>query len=177
MKICVFCSANNNLATEYSAAAQALGKWIGNAGHTLVFGGTDLGLMETVARATHDAGGMVVGVVPSIVEKGGHASDVIDVKMHCDNLADRKQLMIDQSDILLALPGGVGTLDEIFTVAASANIGYHHKRVVLLNVGGFWNSLIAMLDDLKTKGVLRAGIDQTIVAVNTVDEAIALMEQ
>lgn len=93
-------------------------------GHTLVFGGCNLGLMECVAKAVHDAGGTTIGVVPMIIEKGGKVSDHVDVKMMCDNLSDRKDLMLAQCDVAVALPGGVGTLDEIFTIAASASIGY-----------------------------------------------------
>ena len=169
MNICVFCSAND-IAPEYFEAARELGRWIGREGHSLVYGGANLGLMEAVAQSAHDAGATVIGVVPTILEKTGRASDCIDVRLLCDNLNDRKALMIDKSDLIIALPGGVGTLDEIFTVAAAASIGYHHKKVVLYNVGGFWNSLIAMLDDLKKKGVLRPGFEQTMPVANTLEE-------
>ena len=145
MNICIFCSANSNLPTEYFDRTRELGAWMGANGHTLVFGGCNLGLMECVAEAVHNAKGMTIGVVPSIVEKGGKVSEHVDVKILCDNLSDRKDLMIQRSDVIIALPGGVGTLDEIFTVLAAASIGYHNKRVILYNIGGFWNSLIAML--------------------------------
>ena len=162
MNICIFCSANSNIPTEYFERTSELGTWMGANGHTLVFGGCNLGLMECVAKAVHDANGMTVGVVPTIVEKGGKVSDYVDVKILCDNLSDRKDLMIERSDVIIAMPGGVGTLDEIFTVLAAASIGYHNKRVILYNIGGFWDSLIAMLDDLKTRGVLRAGFEDTV---------------
>ena len=173
MNICVFCSANSDLAPEYFERTRDLGGWIGRNGHTLVFGGCNLGLMEEVAKAVHKSGGMTVGVVPSIVEKGGKVSDYVDVKILCDNLSDRKDLMIARSDVIVALPGGIGTLDEIFTVLAAASIGYHHKRVLLYNIGGFWNSLVAMLADLKCRGVLRAGFDDTLKVVGSLDELAA----
>ena len=177
MNICIFCSANSNIPTEYFERTSELGTWMGANGHTLVFGGCNLGLMECVAKAVHDARGMTVGVVPTIVEKGGKVSDYVDVKILCDNLSDRKDLMIERSDVIIALPGGVGTLDEIFTVLAAASIGYHSKRVILYNIGGFWDSLIAMLDDLKTRGVLRAGFDDTVKVAHTLDEIAALIAQ
>lgn len=177
MNICIFCSANSNLPTEYFERTSELGTWMGANGHTLVFGGCNLGLMECVAKAVHDAKGMTVGVVPTIVEKGGKVSDYVDVKILCDNLSDRKDLMIERSDVIIALPGGVGTLDEIFTVLAAASIGYHSKRVILYNIGDFWDSLIAMLDDLKTRGVLRAGFDDTVKVAHTLDEIAALIAQ
>ena len=177
MNICIFCSANSNIPTEYFERTSELGTWIGANGHTLVFGGCNLGLMECVAKAVHDAKGMTVGVVPTIVEKGGKVSDYVDVKILCDNLSDRKDLMIQRSDVIIALPGGVGTLDEIFTVLAAASIGYHNKRVILYNIGGFWDSLIAMLDDLKARGVLRAGFEDTVKVAHTLDEIAALIAQ
>ena len=182
MNICIFCSANSNLPTEYFDRTRELGAWMGANGHTLVFGGCNLGLMECVAEAVHNAKGMTVGVVPSIVEKGGKVSEHVDVKILCDmsdyldvhiptdNLSDRKDLMIQHSDVIIALPGGVGTLDEIFTVLAAASIGYHNKRVILYNIDGFWNSLIAMLDDLKAHGVMRAGFDDTLKVARSLDE-------
>ena len=177
MNICIFCSANSNIPTEYFERTSELGTWMGANGHTLVFGGCNLGLMECVAKAVHDAKGMTVGVVPTIVEKGGKVSDYVDVKILCNNLSDRKDLMIERSDVIIALPGGVGTLDEIFTVLAAASIGYHNKRVILYNIGGFWDSLIAMLNDLKARGVLRAGFDDTVKVAHTLDEIAALIAQ
>lgn len=177
MNICIFCSANSNIPIEYFERTSELGTWMGANGHTLVFGGCNLGLMECVAKAVHDAKGMTVGVVPTIVEKGGKVSDYVDVKILCDNLSDRKDLMIERSDVIIALPGGVGTLDEIFTVLAAASIGYHNKRVILYNIGGFWDSLIAMLDDLKARGVLRAGFEDTVKVAHTLDEIAALIAQ
>ena len=177
MNICIFCSANSNIPTEYFERTSELGTWMGANGHTLVFGGCNLGLMECVAKAVHDARGMTVGVVPTIVEKGGKVSDYVDVKILCDNLSDRKDLMIERSDVIIALPGGVGTLDEIFTVLAAASIGYHNKRVILYNIGGFWDSLIAMLNDLKARGVLRAGFEDTVKVAHSLDEIAALIAQ
>lgn len=175
MKIAVFCSANSNLDPDFFAMTEELGRWMGENGHTLVFGGCNLGLMECVAKAVHEAGGTTVGVVPMIIEKGGKVSDYVDVKMMCDNLSDRKDLMLAQCDVAVALPGGVGTLDEIFTIAASASIGYHSKPVILYNMKGFWNSLLAMLGDLKAKGVIRSGFDKTLMTADSIDELKALL--
>ena len=175
MKIAVFCSANADIDGKYFKAAEELGRWIGANGHTLVFGGCNLGLMECVAKATMEAGGRTIGVVPSIIERGGKASPNMDVTIPCDNLSDRKDIMTMQADVAVALPGGVGTLDEVFTVAAASSIGYHKKRVILYNVDGFWRSRLAMLDDLKAKGVMRRGLDDSIVAADTLDDVVRLL--
>lgn len=174
MNICVFCSANSSLPAEYFERTRELGAWMAANGHTLVFGGCNLGLMECVAKAVHDGGGRTIGVVPSIVEKGGKVSDYVDVKILCDNLSDRKDLMIQRADLIVALPGGVGTLDEIFTVLASASIGYHNKRVVLYNINGFWNPLTDMLDTMRQRGVIRRGFDDTLAVATSLGELAAL---
>lgn len=155
MKICVFCSANANINPAFFRAAEELGRWLAANGHELVYGGVNQGLMECIAKATHEAGGKTIGVVPAIVEATGRTSQYNDVVIPCDNLSQRKQLMLDESDVFIALPGGIGTLDEVFTVAASYTIGYHHKRVILYNIGGFWNTTIQMLDDLQQRGMVR----------------------
>ncbi len=155
MKICIFCSANAQIDPDFFVMTEELGRWAGAHGHTIVFGGVNQGLMECVAKAAHDSGARTIGVIPTIIEKCGRRSDYVDIDIACDNLSDRKQLMQDQADVFVALPGGLGTLDEIFTVVAAATIGYHSKTVILYNMKGCWDSLIACLDDLQAHGMMR----------------------
>ena len=176
MKICVFCSANAQLDPEFFTMTEELGLWAAKNGHSIVYGGANLGLMECVAKATKEAGGRTIGIVPTILEKTGRLSDYVDVEIPCDNLSDRKQLMMDQSDVFIALPGGLGTLDEVFTVAASATIGYHQKKVILYNMKGFWDSLIALLDDLKAKGVIRGDWREYIKTADSIEEISRIIE-
>ena len=175
MKICVFCSANQQIDPEFFTLTEELGKWVAENGHTIVYGGVNQGLMECVAKATKEAGGHTIGIVPMLVEDTGRISDYVDVDIPCDNLSDRKQLMMDQSDVFIALPGGIGTLDEVFTIAASATIGYHQKRVILYNMKGFWNSLISMLDDLQTRGVIRQQWQDWIAVANSLEDIERLL--
>ena len=177
MHIGVFCSANADIDPDFFELTRQFGEWMGRNGHMLVFGGCNLGLMECVARAVHEAGGLCIGAVPTIVEKGGRTSDYVDVKIMCDNLSDRKDIMVAKSDVLVALPGGVGTLDEIFTVVASASIGYHHKRVILYNMKGFWNPLLTMLDSMKKAGVIRRGFDDQLLVASTQDELVEMLSR
>ena len=155
MKICVFCSANEQIDPDFFSATEELGRWAAKNGHAIVYGGVNQGLMECLGRAAYEAGGRTIGVVPTIVEKTGRVSDHVEIEIPCDNLSDRKQLMMDKSDVFIALPGGIGTLDEIFTVAASATIGYHQKPVILYNIKDYWTSLIQLLDDLQERGMVR----------------------
>ena len=170
MKICIFCSANQQIDPEFFSMTEELGTWAAKNGHSIVFGGVNQGLMETVAKAVKENGGRTIGVIPTIVEKSGRISDYVEIEIPCDNLSDRKQLMMDQSDVFVALPGGIGTLDEVFTVAASATIGYHQKTVILYNMKGFWNPLIALLDDLKTKGMIRGDWQEYIKTADSIEE-------
>ena len=170
MKICIFCSANQQIDPEFFSMTEELGTWAAKNGHSIVFGGVNQGLMETVAKAVKENGGRTIGVIPTIVEKSGRISDYVEIEIPCDNLSDRKQLMMDQSDVFIALPGGIGTLDEVFTVVASATIGYHQKTVILYNMKGFWNPLIALLDDLKTKGMIRGDWQEYIKTADSIEE-------
>ena len=170
MKICVFCSANQQIDPDFFQMTEELGKWAADNGHSIVYGGVNQGLMECVAKAVKADGGQTIGVVPMMVEKTGRTSDYVDVEIPCDNLSDRKQLMMDQSDVFIALPGGIGTLDEIFTVAASATIGYHQKTVILYNMKGFWDSLIALLNDLQARGMIRGDWRQYIKTADSIED-------
>ena len=176
MKICVFCSANEQIDSVFFKRAEELGKWAAENGHTIVYGGVNQGLMECLGRAAHEAGGHTIGIVPTIVEKAGRLSDYVDIEIPCDNLSDRKQLMMDYADIFVALPGGIGTLDEVFTVAASATIGYHQKLVILYNTKDFWNPLITLLDDLQSRGMIRGQWHDYIKPVESIEELKELID-
>ena len=170
MRIGIFCSANNLIDPTFFLLTEELGRWAARNGHIIVFGGVNQGLMECVAKAVKESGGETVGVVPSIVEETGRTSRYNDRVLTCNNLNERKQLMLDESDVFIALPGGVGTLDEVFTVAASYTIGYHHKRVILYNMKGFWDSTISMLDDLQQRGMVRGQWRDYICVADNLDE-------
>lgn len=175
MKICVFCSANQQIDPDYFVLTEELGTWAADNGHSIVYGGVNQGLMEALAKATKAHDGRTIGIVPMIVEKSGRVSDYVDVEIPCDNLSDRKQLMMDQTDVFIALPGGIGTIDEVFTVAASATIGYHQKPVILYNMKGFWDSLIAMLEDLQAKGMIRGNWRNYIKTADSIEEISRLI--
>ena len=176
MKICVFCSANGQLDPDFFNMTEELGRWLATEGHTLVYGGVNSGLMECVARAVKQAGGRTVGVLPQIVVKSGRLSDYVDTEVLCDNLSDRKQLMADKSDVFIALPGGIGTIDEVFTIAAAHTIGYHDKRVILYNMKGFWGDMTAMLDRLQQRGMVRGEWRDYIAVANSLEEISELIK-
>lgn len=176
MKIAIFCSANKQIDPDFFLLTESLGMWMAENGHTLVFGGCNLGLMDCIGKVVKEHGGHTIGVVPSRVEQCGRVSDFLDVEIPCDNLSDRKDLMLAQSDVVIALPGGVGTLDEIFTVAASHTIGYHQKKVILYNMKGFWNTTIAMLDDMQQQGMIRGDWHEMILVAESLEDIQELLK-
>ncbi len=176
MKIAVFCSASADIDPDYFSQAEALGRWIGEQGHTLVFGGANLGLMECVGQAAHKAGAMTIGVVPRVLEQGGRLCTAVDVEIPCEDLTDRKQLMMAQGDAFIAMPGGLGTLDEVFTVVAMRTLNYHQKPMVLYNIKGFWQKTIELLADLQARGMIRGRWTDHIKVANTLEEVAALVE-
>ena len=176
MKIAVICSANKNIDPDFFTLTEEMGKWMAENGHDLVFGGCNSGLMDCIGKAVKANGGRTIGVVPTLVERGGRTFPDLDIEIPCDNLRDRKDLMLAQSDIFVALPGGIGTQDEIFTNAAAHTIGYHHKMVILYNMKGFWNSTIALLDDMAEKSMIRGDWRDVIEVADNLEELTMLCE-
>ena len=173
-KIGMFCSAADDIEAVYFEKARELGVWLGENKKTLVYGGANIGLMECVAKAAKENGGFVMGVVPTKLEERGAVSDLLDVTFRVDNLSERKDVMLRESDILVALPGGVGTLDEVFHVMASASIGYHSKKVIFYNVDGFWDDLLGFLNHLREQHFARRPWENFCLVANSFEE---LMEQ
>ena len=170
MKLCIFCSANQNIDPEFFTMTEELGRWAARNGHSIVFGGHDAGLMHAVSKAAKEAGGQVIGVVPRKIEEMGRLSPYLDVHIPTENLTDRKDLMMLQGDAFIILPGGIGTLDELFTVAAAATLQFHQKPIILWNMKGFWDSLINCMDDLQQKGVIRGQWLNYIFVVSNITE-------
>ena len=169
-RIGVFCASSERMAPQYYESAEALGHWIGESGKTLVYGGANCGLMESVARSVKKAGGQVFGVVPRKLVSEGRVSDYIDITFHCNDLSDRKQWLIDESDIMIVLPGSVGTFDEAFCAMASNTFGMHGKKVVFWNIDGFYDLLFSFLDTLEGRGVLNKPLSSIMEKVETLDE-------
>jgi uncharacterized protein (TIGR00730 family) len=143
--LCVYCGSRPGASPHFSAAARAVGHWIGSHGGQLVYGGGCNGLMGTVAQATLDAGGRVVGVIPkALVEKewANHSCTELHV---VDTMHERKRLMAEHADAFLALPGGIGTFEEFFEVWTWRQLGYHDKPVGLLNLDGYYDALLQFL--------------------------------
>lgn len=169
-KIGLFCAASETIDNVYVAAARELGLWLGSEAMTLVYGGAAKGLMEATASAAKSAGARIVGVVPDILVSRGGVSTLLDDCVQVRNLSERKDAILYRSDILVAMPGGLGTLDEVFHVLAAATIGYHNKKVVFYNVNNFWDSMLATLAEFSNKGFLRGEPYKYFAVADTLEE-------
>ena len=147
-RICVFCSSSNLVPSRYFKIAVELGALIGRAGLTLVYGGGNVGLMGTVAVATHAAGGKVVGVIPRFMLEKGLAYEQADQLIVTDDMRERKAVMEAQSDAFCALPGGFGTLEEILEIVTLKQLQRHAKPIVFMDVAGFYRPLQEIFEQL-----------------------------
>lgn len=143
--IAVYCGSRAGLNPAFEAVAREVGTWIGQHGGQLVYGGGKAGLMGTVAHAVHDAGGRVVGVIPHTMVEREWAHQGCDELHVVQTMHERKQMMADRADAFLALPGGIGTLEEFFEVWTWRQLGFHTKPVGLLNTAGFYEPLKTMM--------------------------------
>lgn len=161
--ICVYCGASVGLNPAYQKAAEALGKEIAIKGRTLVYGGGSKGLMGIVADAVLAHGGDVIGVIPQrLVEAETAHYGVTDLRVVPDMHA-RKAEMIALSDAFIALPGGLGTLEELFEVWTWSQIGYHEKPVSVMNVNGFYDPMLAFLHKTAEEGFVRKSFVDTLL--------------
>jgi uncharacterized protein (TIGR00730 family) len=165
--IAVFCGSSAGVRPEYGAAADALGRTLAERGITLVYGGASVGLMGRVADAALARGGTVVGVIPAaLVSKEIEHRGLTELHV-VDSMHARKRMMADRADGFVALPGGVGTLEELFEVWTWAQLGHHEKPCALLDVGGYYERLAAFLDHTVAEGFVRpAHREMLIVETN-----------
>ncbi|MCY1002664.1 TIGR00730 family Rossman fold protein [Myxococcus sp. MISCRS1] len=150
--VCVFCGSRPGTRPEYTEAARELGTELGRRGMTLVYGGASVGLMGTVAAATLAAGGQVVGVLPHFMGAREIAHLGLTELIRVDSMHERKALMATRADAFVALPGGFGTLDELFEIVTWAQLGLHQKPMGLLDTRGFFQPLVALSRHLATEG-------------------------
>jgi uncharacterized protein (TIGR00730 family) len=174
ISLCVYCGSRSGELPAYTEAAQAVGREIGRRGWQLVYGGGRAGLMGVVADAALDAGASVVGVIPhSLMERElGHLGLT---ELHVvDTMHQRKTLMAERSDAFLALPGGIGTFEELFEVWTWRQLGYHDKPIGLLNVAGYYDALLGFLQHGLDQGFMAAA-QSSLLQVDT--DALALLER
>ena len=152
--LCVYCGSRPGGNPLFTEAAQAVGHWIGEQGGQLVYGGGSGGLMGEVARATAAAGGRVVGVIPQALVDREYANRACDELHIVQTMHERKAMMAERSGAFVALPGGIGTLEELFEVWTWRQLGYHDKPIGLLNVAGYYDALLGFLQGSVAQGFM-----------------------
>ena len=174
--ICVYCSSSNAIADTYPPVAEALGRGVARRGHELVYGGGAVGLMGVLAHAAHEEGGTVTGVIPSkLQDREGIAYDA-DELIVTDTMRERKGIMFRRSDAFVVLPGGYGTLEEFMEVLTLKQLGYHNHPIAILNVDGFFDTLLDFFEELRDGRFAREAITDLVHVVPTADEALDRLE-
>ena len=173
--VCVFCGAKPGNDPKYLRIATATGAQLAQRGFALVFGGGNVGLMGAVAAGALAAGGEVIGIIPQkLVDRELAHRGLSQLHIVAD-MATRKTLMIQTSDAFLSLPGGLGTLDELFEVLTLRQVGYHDKPSALLNVDGYYSKLIAAIDDFVAAGLVDPRERARLLVADTIDQALDLI--
>lgn len=152
--VCVYCGSRAGENPAYEQAAQELGKALAGAKLRLVYGGGSVGLMGTVARACLDEGGQVTGVIPKFLEEREVMLRRVEDLVITDDMHQRKRRMFEEADAFVALPGGIGTLEEVVEMITWAQLGRHKKPVLLADIGGFWGPLTELLDHMIAEGFI-----------------------
>ena len=173
--ICVFCGSNGGAQAAYLEAAEAVGRGLAQRGVRVVYGGGKVGMMGAVADAARAAGGEVIGVIPQAIFdlEIGHTG--IDDLRVVGSMHERKALMAELSDAFIALPGGIGTLEEVFEVYTWAQLGIHTKPLGLLDVAGYFQPLVAFLDHAVRERFLRPEMRTLLAVSDDLDELLAAL--
>lgn len=174
--ICVFCGSSMGARSDYRDAAEATGRAIARSGRRLVYGGAKVGLMGVVADAALAEGGEVVGVLPRALQEKELAHEGLSALHVVASMHERKAMMADLSDGFLALPGGAGTLEELFEIWTWGQLGYHRKPCGFLNVAGFYDGLLAFLDLQRDEAFVRPEMRAMVKVADTPEALIAEFE-
>lgn len=175
--ICVYCGASRGAADQYGAAARAAGAAIAGRGMRLVYGGGRVGLMGIVADACLDAGGAVTGIIPDFLAVREVAHQRVQDMRIVETMHERKQQMADLSDGFIAMPGGIGTMEELFEIWTWSQLGRHDKPVGLLNVGGYFDPLLAFLDRMAAEGFVEQRHRDMLAVSDEIEVLITAMAE
>jgi uncharacterized protein (TIGR00730 family) len=174
--VCVYCASSESIDPAYLQLAADVGARVASGGHTLVSGGGRVSMMGALAKAARAGGAHTVGVIPRHLVGYEVADTEADELVVVETMRERKRIMDHRSEAFIALPGGIGTLEELFEVWTSHSLGMHTKPVIVLDPFGFYDRLWAYLDELRERGFVRAAALDALHRVTTVDDAFAIIE-
>jgi len=170
--ICVYCGSGKGLNPAYAIAARKLGKALADNGIRLVYGGGSLGLMGEVAKSALGAGGKVTGIIPEFLGAKEKMLKDVDELIVVEDMHVRKRLMFERSDAFVALPGGIGTLEELVEQLTWSQLGRHTKPIVVANIQGFWTPFLDLLAQMKGETFIRAGLDIHFAVVDKAEKIV-----
>ena len=170
--VCVYCGSNSGINPAYTEAARTLGRHMAKAGVGLVYGGGGLGLMGELARTVLAAGGRVTGIIPAFLSKKERMLRDAHEMIVVDDMHQRKKLMFDKSDAFVALPGGIGTLEELVEQLTWAQLGRHNKPIVLVNIEGFWKPLLDLLGHMRSEEFIRHTMEVRFITVSRAEDVL-----
>jgi uncharacterized protein (TIGR00730 family) len=174
--LCVYCGSSNQVDPEHLSAARETGRQAAEGGIEIVFGGGHVGMMGALADGALAAGGKVTGIIPEILMAREVAHRGVSEMIVVESMHTRKRIMFERSDAFCALPGGMGTLDETFEILTWKQLGLHDKPIVLANLGGYWDTLLTMLEFQTAAGYVRPeqmGLFRVVAHVGSIFDALA----
>ena len=170
--VCVYCGSGPGSNPRFVEAAIALGKTFAENRIRLVYGGGSVGLMGAVAKSTLDHGGLVTGIIPDFLKSREHALTRVQEMIVTPDMHERKRLMFERSDAFVALPGGIGTLEELVEQMTWQQLGRHAKPVLLANIDGFWEPLIALLAHMRSTEFIRPSLPLEVLKADRVEDVL-----
>jgi uncharacterized protein (TIGR00730 family) len=170
--VCVYCGSGPGTNPRFTEAAIALGRILAEHGIRLVYGGGSIGLMGAIATSVLDHGGSVTGIIPDFLTARENALTRIQEMIVTPDMHERKRLMFERSDAFVALPGGIGTLEELVEQMTWQQLGRHSKPVLLANIDGFWEPLLALLAHMRATEFIRAGLAVNILKAERVEDIL-----
>ena len=175
--VCVYCGSGFGRDPAFAKAARDLGAALAAEGVGLVYGSGNVGLMGTVAQAALDGGGHVTGIIPDFLKSRERMLDAVQETIVVGDMHTRKRLMFERSDAFVALPGGIGTLEELVEQMTWAQLGQHRKPILLLSIGGFWTPLLDLLDHMASEQFIRPGLELSYLVAEDVRQVMPMLRE
>jgi uncharacterized protein (TIGR00730 family) len=175
--ICVYCGSGPGTNPNFVAAAQEFGRILAESGVRLIYGGGSIGLMGALASSVLDHGGLVTGVIPDFLVNREHMLTRAQERIVTRDMHERKRLMFERADAFVALPGGVGTLEELVEQLTWAQLGRHKKPILIVNIDGFWEPLCALIEHMERLQFIREGLTVQLLVADRVSEVLPKLRQ
>ena len=174
-KICVYCGSGEGNNPAFAESARILGRDLATNGIELVYGGGSIGLMGLTARSTLEHGGRVTGIIPAFLKEREAMLDAVQELIVTEDMHQRKRQMFEKAEAFVALPGGIGTLEELVEMLTWAQLGRHRKPVLLANIDGFWDPLLSLLDHMRAENFIRSGLEVSFMSAKRAEDIVPML--